>query len=274
MRRVGLGLGLELGLELGLRLGLGLGLGLGPRPLLPAHSPALPFSTYCPLLPLTAPFPYIPLLPPCRRLLKQHRETEHIKTFSKCNFQQIADYLSEMAEIKRSCSADMKKLEKASYLPPSHPRSLPSPTLVVSSVAAPPAASLPLRRGLEGSSRAGLPTYALLTHLLTATKVELDLSHLQAEKERLEERYAFAEVDGCREKLSNFCVEPPGLVLDGRSDRLGCLKARIPRGHGHTHAHRTYMACACAYHAHTVHVPTATPCTRHTRAVPMHTHMP
>ena len=112
---------MELGLELGLRLGLGLGLGLGPRPLLPAYSPALPFST-------TASFPYTPpLLPPYRRLLKQHRETEHIKTFSKCNFQQIADYLSEMAEIKRSCSADMKKLEKASYLPPSHPRSLPNP---------------------------------------------------------------------------------------------------------------------------------------------------
>ena len=64
--------------------------------------------------------------------------------------------------------------------------------------------------------------------MLTVTKVELHLSHFQAEKERLEERFAFAEVDGCREKLSNFCVEPPGLVLDGRSPKLGCLKARMP----------------------------------------------
>ena len=119
---------------------------------MPAYSPALPFST-------TASFPYTPpLLPPYRRLLKQHRETEHIKTFSKCNFQQIADYLSEMAEIKKSCSADMKKVQKASYLPPSPP-TLPPPTLVISSVAAPSAASLPL--ALPSYAVANLPTCSL-----------------------------------------------------------------------------------------------------------------
>lgn len=49
-----------------------------------------------------------------------------------------------------------------------------------------------------------------------------------AEKKRLEQIYGFAVVDGCRERVGNFKVEPPGLFR-GRGDhpKTGKLKRRV-----------------------------------------------
>ena len=50
----------------------------------------------------------------------------------------------------------------------------------------------------------------------------------KAERDRLEEPFAFAVVDGRREKLGNFRVEPPGLFRGrGEHPKMGMLKARI-----------------------------------------------
>jgi len=50
----------------------------------------------------------------------------------------------------------------------------------------------------------------------------------KAERDRLEEPFAFAVVDGRREKLGNFRVEPPGLFRGrGEHPKMGQLKARI-----------------------------------------------
>ena len=48
------------------------------------------------------------------------------------------------------------------------------------------------------------------------------------EKDKLQEKYGFAMLDGHKEKISNFRVEPPGLFL-GRGDhpKAGMLKKRI-----------------------------------------------
>merc|ERR1719253_2447217 len=50
----------------------------------------------------------------------------------------------------------------------------------------------------------------------------------KAERDRLEEPFAFAVVDGRKEKLGNFRVEPPGLFRGrGEHPKMGTLKARI-----------------------------------------------
>ena len=50
----------------------------------------------------------------------------------------------------------------------------------------------------------------------------------KAERDRLEEPFAFAVVDGRREKLGNFRVEPPGLFRGrGEHPKMGQLKSRI-----------------------------------------------
>ena len=50
----------------------------------------------------------------------------------------------------------------------------------------------------------------------------------KAEKDRLEEPFAFAVVDGRKEKLGNFRVEPPGLFRGrGQHPKMGKLKARV-----------------------------------------------
>jgi len=96
-----------------------------------------------------------------RRLLKGHKETEHIKYFNKCNFTRMADHLAEQGDIKKAMTGDQKKAAKA-------------------------------------------------------------------ERDRLEEPFAFAVVDGRREKLGNFRVEPPGLFRGrGEHPKMGQLKARI-----------------------------------------------
>lgn len=45
------------------------------------------------------------------------------------------------------------------------------------------------------------------------------------EKKELEEKYGFAVVDGRKEKVGNFRVEPPGLFRGrGAHPKAGCLK--------------------------------------------------
>jgi DNA topoisomerase IB len=45
------------------------------------------------------------------------------------------------------------------------------------------------------------------------------------EKDQLREKYGFAMVDGVKEKVGNYMIEPPGLFR-GRGDhpRTGCIK--------------------------------------------------
>eukprot|EP00742_Colponemidia_sp_Colp-10_P003983 GILJ01004249.1.p1 GENE.GILJ01004249.1~~GILJ01004249.1.p1 ORF type:complete len:682 (-),score=165.09 GILJ01004249.1:78-2078(-) len=51
---------------------------------------------------------------------------------------------------------------------------------------------------------------------------------LKAEKQKIEDHYAYAMVDGFREKVGNFRIEPPGLFR-GRGDhpKAGILKQRV-----------------------------------------------
>jgi DNA topoisomerase-1 len=51
----------------------------------------------------------------------------------------------------------------------------------------------------------------------------------RVEKENLREKYGFAIVDGVKEKMANYILEPPGLFR-GRGDhpRMGCIKVSIP----------------------------------------------
>ena len=51
---------------------------------------------------------------------------------------------------------------------------------------------------------------------------------LKAEKDKQEEKYLHAIVDGRKEKLGNFRVEPPGLFRGrGQHPKMGKLKTRI-----------------------------------------------
>jgi DNA topoisomerase I len=51
---------------------------------------------------------------------------------------------------------------------------------------------------------------------------------LKAEKSLIEARYGWAVVDGRREKVGNFRVEPPGLFRGrGQHPKAGCLKLRV-----------------------------------------------
>merc|ERR1719453_1266238 len=51
---------------------------------------------------------------------------------------------------------------------------------------------------------------------------------IKAEKDKLEDSYLYALVDGRREKVGNFRVEPPGLFRGrGEHPKMGQLKARI-----------------------------------------------
>ena len=172
MRRVGLGLGLELGLELGLRLGLGLGLGLGPRPLLPAYSPALPFSTYCPLplQPLTAPLQATAQAAPRDGA---HQDLQQVQLPADRRLP-LRDGRHQEELLSRYEEGGEGEL--LAPLPPHTPS--PNPCHLECSRAtrcfAPPA------RGLEGRVRAGRPSQAtqlLIYPLAHCTKVGLRLSH-------------------------------------------------------------------------------------------------
>ncbi|EGC30025.1 hypothetical protein DICPUDRAFT_50979 [Dictyostelium purpureum] len=49
-----------------------------------------------------------------------------------------------------------------------------------------------------------------------------------AEKKKLQEKYGFAMIDGFKEKIGNFTIEPPGLFLGrGAHPKTGMLKQRI-----------------------------------------------
>jgi len=51
---------------------------------------------------------------------------------------------------------------------------------------------------------------------------------LKEEKEAAEEKFKFATIDGRREKIGNFRVEPPGLFRGrGEHPKMGCLKRRV-----------------------------------------------
>ncbi|KAG0268757.1 DNA topoisomerase 1 [Actinomortierella ambigua] len=55
-----------------------------------------------------------------------------------------------------------------------------------------------------------------------------DKAKIKAEKEALKEKYGFATLDGRKEKVGNFMVEPPGLFRGrGEHPKTGCLKLRV-----------------------------------------------
>lgn len=58
------------------------------------------------------------------------------------------------------------------------------------------------------------------------TKAEKEADKLK--KEEIEAKYAYATVDGVKEKVGNFRVEPPGLFRGrGEHPKMGMLKKRI-----------------------------------------------
>ncbi|KAI9008588.1 eukaryotic DNA topoisomerase I [Hyaloraphidium curvatum] len=60
----------------------------------------------------------------------------------------------------------------------------------------------------------------------SATKEEKEVA--KKEKKELEDRYGWALVDGRKEKVGNFRVEPPGLFRGrGAHPKAGCLKLRV-----------------------------------------------
>lgn len=60
--------------------------------------------------------------------------------------------------------------------------------------------------------------------LTTAEKKEL-----KKEKDKMEEKYTFCLLDGRKEKVGNFRVEPPGLFRGrGEHPKKGALKVRVP----------------------------------------------
>lgn len=60
----------------------------------------------------------------------------------------------------------------------------------------------------------------------SATKEEKEAA--KKEKLALEEKYGFATVDGRKEKVGNFRVEPPGLFRGrGAHPKAGCLKVCV-----------------------------------------------
>lgn len=67
--------------------------------------------------------------------------------------------------------------------------------------------------------------------LCAACKYYLNTCTLQKEKainDELVEKYGFCTIDGHREKIGNFRIEPPGLFR-GRGDhpKMGMLKKRV-----------------------------------------------
>tara|TARA_B110001452_G_scaffold42271_1_gene32427 strand:+ start:859 stop:2181 length:1323 start_codon:yes stop_codon:yes gene_type:complete len=74
---------------------------------------------------------------------------------------------------------------------------------------------------------------AMAEHLATISDQKKAMTSEQkkaakAEKDKLEEPFCFAIVDGRKEKLGNFRVEPPGLFRGrGEHPKMGHLKARI-----------------------------------------------
>ncbi len=48
------------------------------------------------------------------------------------------------------------------------------------------------------------------------------------EKEALREKYGYATVDGVREKVANYMIEPPGLFRGrGEHPKMGCVKVCV-----------------------------------------------
>jgi DNA topoisomerase-1 len=55
-----------------------------------------------------------------------------------------------------------------------------------------------------------------------------DVQAEKAEKQRLKEKYGYAIVDGRKEAVANFTVEPPGLFLGrGNHPKAGKFKVRL-----------------------------------------------
>ena len=47
---------------------------------------------------------------------------------------------------------------------------------------------------------------------------------LKKEKLRLEEKYGFCHLDGQKQKIGNFRIEPPGIFIGRNNPRTGSLK--------------------------------------------------
>ncbi|CAH1767733.1 13775_t:CDS:2, partial [Entrophospora sp. SA101] len=51
---------------------------------------------------------------------------------------------------------------------------------------------------------------------------------LKDEKTRIDEFYGYCQLDGCKEKVGNFRIEPPGLFKGhGEHPKTGLLKLRV-----------------------------------------------
>jgi DNA topoisomerase-1 len=64
----------------------------------------------------------------------------------------------------------------------------------------------------------------------TMTKDEKEA--LKKEKLALEEKYGYCFLDGHKEKVGNFRIEPPGLFRGrGKHPKTGCLKVPVASSH-------------------------------------------
>lgn len=70
-----------------------------------------------------------------------------------------------------------------------------------------------------------------ISHFYKSVKLQVFTFYFQAirkVKEKLTEKYGFCIVDGHRQKINNFTIEPPGLFRGrGNNPKMGMLKKRI-----------------------------------------------
>ena len=72
------------------------------------------------------------------------------------------------------------------------------------------------------------------------TKEEKEV--LKKQKAEIDDKYGFCYLNGYKQKVDNFRIEPPGLFRGrGQHPKAGCLKVR------ENHKAKTYMNCVETY---------------------------